>query len=244
MTEEEEWRPVPEAAFADLYEVSNLGRMRSRHSGDWKIKTPGRNPDGYLTVTLYARGIRRMFTLHRLVCRAFKGEQPNVLHNEVAHLDGKRDNARSDNLKWVSKVENHSHKRLHGTHGAGSKHPKAKLTEDSVRAAIALLAEGHTATAVAVSLGVTRHAIEDIRSGKNWRHVERPFGFSDPISTGNGQNGAANHNARLTWEQVSEFRRRLAAGEKVPALRLEFGLSKAAAYKLAAGETYRQAGSS
>ena len=61
------------------------------------------------------------------------------------------------------------------------------------------------------------------------------------LTSGNGQNGSNNHNARVTWDQVEEIRKCAAAGEHIVTLGRRFGLSKAAVYKLVAGQTYRRA---
>jgi hypothetical protein len=234
----EEWRPLPD--YEGLYEVSNLGRVRSLHE---RHKEPrlcfiGTDSCGYLTVGLNRAGKRTTRTVHRLVCRAFHGEQPNPLHNEVGHLDGNRTNARADNLKWVSKRENHSHRRLHGTAHIGSAHPRALLSEADVTKICQLLMV-RSARSVADQFGVSSSAIEDIRSGKNWRHVQRPDGFNAVIRTGHGQCGEFNHNARLSSEQVTEMRSRYAKGERAVALASEFKISRAAAFKALRGDTYR-----
>ena len=242
------WREVP--GFEGRYEVSSHGRVRSLPrvelssrgrrvvKGGLLRSTP--DPDGYLHVSLSggSGAKRRTCSLHRLVCTAFHGP-PTLLHNEAAHLDGSRTNARADNLRWVSKRENHSHKRLHGTHGAGEKHPRARLTEASARVAISMLADGLTCKEVGAVVGVSASAIEDIRKRKNWRHIQGPTAAYAPRSTGSGQHGAKNHWAKLTQDQAEEIRRRGRAGETCRALGREFGISKAAANRAIRGETYK-----
>ena len=45
--------------------------------------------------------------------------------------------------------------------------------------------------------------------------------------------------AKLTWSQVDEIRKRLAAGEKVESLRIAFGVSFTAIYRIRSGRTWR-----
>jgi hypothetical protein len=45
--------------------------------------------------------------------------------------------------------------------------------------------------------------------------------------------------AKLTWSQVDEVRKRLAAGEKVESLRIAFGVSFSAIYRIRSGRTWR-----
>lgn len=105
----EEWRAVP--GYAGLYEVSDLGRVRSFYR-DRRVLRPCLDKDGYPLVSLNRDGVRKTHVLHKIVCRAFHGE-PNVLHREVAHLDGVRGNCSAANLRWVSRIENQFHKRAH-----------------------------------------------------------------------------------------------------------------------------------
>lgn len=70
--------------------------------------------DGYLRVRLTVDGRRKWHSVHRLVCRAFHGEQPSPNH-EVRHIDGSRDNNRASNLAWGTKSENACDRVTHGT---------------------------------------------------------------------------------------------------------------------------------
>lgn len=245
--ETEVWLPVD--GYEGRYEVSSLGCVRSvprteftkaghRRTVKGGILAPQKNHDGYLMVGIILNGRRKFSSIHRLVCKAFHGP-PTLLHNEAAHLDGDRANARADNLKWVSKIENHSHRRLHGTHGAGEKHPRAKLTNSDVMLALELLAIGHTCKQVGARLGVSGSAIEDIKKRKNWRHLVGPRKAYTPRSTGSGQHGTDNHFAKLTMAQAEEIRRRGLAGEPCRALGKEFGVGHAAANRIIRGVSYR-----
>lgn len=181
---DELWLPCPE--YEGRYEVSSLGRIRSlpreelaasgvRRKVRGGILNPMLSPDGYPRVSLRKDGKLRTMTLHRLICRAFHGEQPNPIHKEVAHLDGVRTNARADNLKWVGKFQNHSHRREHGTLPKGERHPQAKLTEQAVRD---ILSSALTARALAERYGVSRDTVADIRRGRRWPHIQRVSTFA------------------------------------------------------------------
>ena len=59
--------------FEGLYQVSNLGRVKSLNygrTGKEKILSPGNNW-GYQMVSLYKNGIRKQFKIHRLVAETF-----------------------------------------------------------------------------------------------------------------------------------------------------------------------------
>lgn len=177
------WVSAP--GYEGRYEVSNLGRIRSldrterflragqpsRRRIKGKVLNPSPTAEGYLHVSLRVGGKLRLIRLHRLVALAFHGPSRPV-HREVAHLDGDRANARADNLKWVSRIENSYHKRAHGTHQAEEKHPRAKLSRAGVADIKTRLAEGAGQSQLAREHGVTPSAIRDIAIGRNWRHVQ------------------------------------------------------------------------
>lgn len=163
---DEKWRDV--AGYGGLYEVSDLGRIRSHRHTPPMLLSPWSDSDGYLRIGLWDGGRQKKFPVHRLVALAFHGAKRNALHNEVAHLDGTRTNARADNLKWVSKVENRSHRKLHGTESNGERHGNARLTEAAVRH---IRSAGETRPSLAAKYGVTVWAIEDVQKRRNWKHV-------------------------------------------------------------------------
>tara|TARA_R110000822_G_scaffold41920_4_gene114481 strand:+ start:512 stop:1039 length:528 start_codon:yes stop_codon:yes gene_type:complete len=104
----EEFRPVVD--YEDIYEISNLGNMRSidRMSSGGRfgpyfisgkpISTPIDN-NGYRHMTLARGKHKRKVNTHRLVARAFLGE-PNGL--VVDHLNGDRSDNRAENLEYVT----------------------------------------------------------------------------------------------------------------------------------------------
>ncbi len=139
---EAEWRPVPVPEFSRAYLVSSSGEIArvlpSQGTKTGTIKQKINKRTGYCCVNLCAKGIAKTFTVHRLVCMAFHGNQPTDLH-EVAHNDGVRTNNTSSNLRWATRAENSKDRLAHGTLLAGEKCPNAKLsTKDvaNIRAAV------------------------------------------------------------------------------------------------------------
>ena len=67
----EQWKAID--GYDGLYEVSSLGRVRSKHSGEWRVMKPSKNENGYLIVDLRRGGkiTRKMTKVHRLVAQAF-----------------------------------------------------------------------------------------------------------------------------------------------------------------------------
>lgn len=112
---DEQWMPV--AGWADLYQVSDHGRVRSIRSGrfiGWTI------PSGYRQVTLCdGTGNNEHRYVHDLVAEAFIGLKP--AGQDVRHLDGKRDHNVRTNLAYGTRSENILDAVGHGTHFQAAK---------------------------------------------------------------------------------------------------------------------------
>ena len=109
----EEWRPV--VGYEGLYEVSNMGRVKSLGNGKStnsnncreRILKAKKNSKGYLHVYLYKDGKRKDYKIHRLVATAFC-ENP-MGYNEVNHIDEDKTNNCADNLEWCSRSYNNTY---------------------------------------------------------------------------------------------------------------------------------------
>jgi hypothetical protein len=111
----EEWRDV--VGYEGFYMVSNLGNIKSKNRilynrwGAYIKKTDElafpKNIEGYRKGGLTKDKICKKFSLHRLVAIAFI---PNpILKDEVNHINGIRDDNRTENLEWCTKRENQCH---------------------------------------------------------------------------------------------------------------------------------------
>ena len=101
----EEWRAVEN--WEGLYEVSNLGRVRSLRTE--RVLIPQRTgTDGkYLGVDFSLAGKYKRYLLHRLVANAFIPNPTNL--RIVNHLDGNTTNCTVTNLEWTTTAENTQH---------------------------------------------------------------------------------------------------------------------------------------
>lgn len=94
------WLPV--SGYEGLYEVSNLGRVRSLFRYK-KVLHPS-NTNGYATVELWKDKARKRIGVHRLVALAFVSNPSGKPF--VNHKDETRNNNNADNLEWVTHIEN------------------------------------------------------------------------------------------------------------------------------------------
>ena len=111
------WRDIKD--YKDLYQGSNLGRVRSLDR--WvkcpngsvrfykgRILKPGTNKDGYLQIDLCKNNKSKTFRVNRLVAEAFL-EIPEELRHlkgtrylQVNHKDEDKTNNNVENLEWCS----------------------------------------------------------------------------------------------------------------------------------------------
>lgn len=101
----EVWMPV--SGYEGLYEVSNLGNVKSLKGTHKILRTKKHSKGGYLSVTLFANGNRKFYLVHRLVAYAFC-EKPNGC-DIVNHIDNNHANNNAINLEWVTQKQNFDH---------------------------------------------------------------------------------------------------------------------------------------
>lgn len=167
----ERWVTIPKFP---LYQASDHGRVR-RHP-DHPSHLPrealaaSRAAKGYHCVRLMRDGRAHWQLVHVLICETFHGPKPSPAH-EVAHGDGDPGNARAENLRWATRIENHADKRAHGTHREGETISWSQLTERDVRIIRSLLADSVSIRVIATAYGLSVSAIEGIKYERTWKHV-------------------------------------------------------------------------
>lgn len=107
------WKPIK--FYENLYQVSNLGRIRSLdkkvpcRGGKLrlicgKIRSLQRDSNGYLSVILCNNNIKCRYRVHRIVAETFI---PNPENKPcVDHIDTNIENNQVSNLRWVTYTEN------------------------------------------------------------------------------------------------------------------------------------------
>lgn len=104
----EEWKDI--AGFENMYQVSDLGRVKSLKSNKiLRQYLSGARPGNfYFKVYLYTKGEKRsIYKTHRLVALAFIDNPENK--PQVNHKDGVKTNNHAVNLDWATNGENGKH---------------------------------------------------------------------------------------------------------------------------------------
>jgi hypothetical protein len=115
----------------DKYQISNLGRIKSLYYN--KIMKQGKDPHGYLHVSLYKDKKSYTKNIHIIVARTFI---PNPLNlPEINHIDGNKLNCAVTNLEYCTKSANEKHAHRTGLKHAikGEKNISSKLTNLQVK---------------------------------------------------------------------------------------------------------------
>jgi hypothetical protein len=99
---EEIWKSL--IGYEGLYEISNMGRVKSIKFDKERILKPSITNKGYYIIVLYKDNIRDCKTIHRLVIRTFIGEPKS---DEICdHINRIKTDNRIENLRWVTKSKN------------------------------------------------------------------------------------------------------------------------------------------
>ena len=171
------WKPV--VGWDEIYEVSNLGRIRriKPYYISWKyprLMKPSMSRNGYLNVELHDSPKKFLcIGVHRLVASAFIG--PCQKGKNVNHKDRNRANNRVENLEYLTQIENVRYgfnfkDRLKNV-SKGTERWNARLNEISVLSIKKEIISGSSLTHIARKFKVHVVTIFDIKHGKTWKHV-------------------------------------------------------------------------
>ena len=104
------WKEIQD--YEGLYEVSNLGRVKSLPKARYKrpkeiILTPRKHPYKFVNLSKDSKVSTK--SIHRLVANAFIPNPNNKL--TINHIDCNPSNNCVSNLEWVTPLENQMHSR-------------------------------------------------------------------------------------------------------------------------------------
>jgi hypothetical protein len=166
---EEVWMNI--AGYDGLYEVSNLGNVKSlnrtviyKDGRTWDVKErilkQCNTTKGYLFVNLSKNAKSYPHKVHQLVAVAFIPNPENK--PQVNHKDTIKTNNPATNLEWINNSGNQIHAVINGTRG----------TKLQVSDVIFIKQHPEIPTKdLANTLNVCCSTIVQIRSGNTWNHV-------------------------------------------------------------------------
>lgn len=167
----EVWKAIE--GYEGLYEVSNLGRVRSldhydsigRFHAGVMLKPQLDSRKNYLHVNLSGKSVN----VHRIVAKAFIDNPYN--YEEINHKDEDKTNNRVSNLEWCTRKYNNNYgSKLDSTKGVNN--PQSKLTDSDIleiRKTYRPHSKSNGAKALAERFGVSHHYIYHIVRNDRWR---------------------------------------------------------------------------
>jgi hypothetical protein len=180
----EEWVAVED--YEGLYEVSNLGKVRSiarkitysdgrvynYSSKILSVNFCGKYKLPY--VHLYKESKRESRLLHRVVAKAFIPNSDNK--TDVNHIDGDRKNNASSNLEWTTRLENMQHGFETGLiNNTGINHGNNIYSEDQIQEVVNMIFLGYKQGEISNKTKVKIGTIQAIRQGKQWTHIKPQY---------------------------------------------------------------------
>ena len=180
--EEEIWLDI--AGYEGLYQISNLGRVKSlertfvdkigrERTFRGRILKPKTERSGYLQVSLCnGSGKKKSFLVHRLVCETFHENPENKPC--VNHIDENRTNNAASNLEWCTYAENNNHGTRPTSVAKALGKPVGQYTRDGK-----LIKVWQSTMEVQRQLGFNNAFISEVARGKYktaygyvWKYVE------------------------------------------------------------------------
>jgi len=163
----EEWRNI--GGYEGLYQVSDIGRVRSVASGN--IKALAKNSTGYYRADLWKDNAGRKVFIHRMVYAAFHGDIKKGLI--INHKNGSPLDNRASNLEMCTHLENSQHAWRTGlTDNRGEKHGLSKLKEvDVIFIRENLNKKEFNANFLAARFSVRPSTIRKVTARLSWKHV-------------------------------------------------------------------------
>lgn len=157
------------------YFVSNDGKVYSckRHGtapNDAPLREmKTRDSNGYRTLLLWDGTRYEICGVHALMLLAFSGACPEGM--ETRHLNGKRSDNRTGNLKYGTRLENAADRELHGTVARGEKNGFSSLTETEVIQIRSLASAGKSFVEIARKFGISDVHAGYVAKGILWKHL-------------------------------------------------------------------------
>jgi len=172
--ETEIWKQI--TGYENLYEVSNLGRVKSlirtKHIKEDRIMKPTAHCTGYQIIGLTVNGKQKLFRLHRIVALHFCEKKDDC--DVVNHKNGIKDDNKASNLEWTTVSGNTSHSFAMGLQSVrrGQESNLSVLSEsDVIKIREKFKEGGYTKKQIGLLFNVSRTCIHHIVNRINWKHI-------------------------------------------------------------------------
>lgn len=106
------WKDIPN--YEGYYQASTLGRIKSIKFGYNRILKTS-IAGGYFKLGLWENGVRKTFSVHRLIGLTFILNSENKL--EINHKNRIKKDNKVGNLEWATRKENNIHARKNNVEG-------------------------------------------------------------------------------------------------------------------------------
>lgn len=149
------------------YAVSNKGRVLNLRRN--KLVKPSLKSTGHLHTKLFKNNTRYHTSVHRLVLTTFRPHADKSLF--ACHIDGNPSNNYLSNLYWGSAKENTADWYRHTGGFVGEKHPRARITQETVRLLREEYVKGVGITILARKYQLTVANVASVVYRQTWKHV-------------------------------------------------------------------------
>lgn len=165
---EEIWKNIPR--YEGLYQVSNLGRIKSFHYHKEKEILNLTKCKKYLQIKLSKNSITKIYKVHRLVLEAFVGPCPEGM--QCRHLDNNPINNNINNIEWSTHKINMQDRIKYKTTNTFIYENGCKLNKTKARLIKNLLNSGKlTQKEIANQFNISQQTVSGIKNKKRWINI-------------------------------------------------------------------------
>lgn len=222
------WKDI--IGFEGIYEVSNIGRVRSLDRQIYNKSSsqatigfyrfyPGKilrnvlQSTGYNNVTLHKEGTSYPSLVHRLVASCFIPNPENK--PQVNHINSVRNDNRVENLEWCTASENLFHAYEIGTckESKGENHKDSIISDATAIEIFKLNQKGLLNTEIAKIFGIRANLVAAVLTGRSRVHMK-----------GIDLTNVKSNRRKFTDEQAEEIRNKHNNGASINELAKSYGV--------------------
>ena len=232
---EEIWK---ECHLSENYLISNIGNVYSRYrNNNSSIHISNK---GYYNVGMNINGIKKVYTVHRLMMFAFK---PNEYFEGavINHIDCNKLNNSLDNLEWCTIKENNIHAHTNGLVPTpkGIEKSSCKLTEEKVLEIRKLYNEGISQQNLSKLYNICQNNVSLIVTNRAWKHLHwEPRYKKEKVVKEKLKSTKINTSYKLKEEDIPKIRLLFEELKNYSKVGKEFGISDNAVRKIIYGKTW------